>query len=320
MRALVTGITGFAGSHLAEHLLVEGDRVLGVVHAAHHRPPAGPCESVPLVTWDLGAGAPPPDAYERIATFAPDCIYHLAALSVPAECGGDEPSALAAAVNVEGTRRVVDLAARLPRPPRLLFTSSSHVYAPVPAEQCRVDEGSAVAPRTAYGKTKLAAERLLLAASAQQAADVLIARSFQHAGPRQRPELMLAQWARQFALGGSSPVEVFTRDAWIDISDVRDVVRAYRLLVAHGRRGGIYNVGSGVNRSTGDILEALRRLADPRRPIVETRAGRKQDPIAEVGRLRSATGWQPRILLEQTVADTLADWRQRLGAITTSGK
>jgi GDP-4-dehydro-6-deoxy-D-mannose reductase len=123
--------------------------------------------------------------------------------------------------------------------------------------------------------------------------------------------MMLPQWARQFALGGPGPVEVHTLQARLDLSDVRDVVRAYRLLVERGRPGEVYNVGSGLSRRSGEVFELLRGMADPTRPVVELQAGLKQEPIADVARLVRCTGWHATIPLETTISDTLAWWRQR---------
>jgi len=310
-RALITGISGFAGSFLAEHLLDCGDRVLGCSPDGswEQRSPAELRQRVDLVAWDLGSrGGIPPEARNQIERFRPDRIFHLAAISVPEDCGLDQPTPEAAAVNVEGTRRVMELAASFRWRPRVLFTSSSHVYASVDRRSPRVDEDAPLGPKGGYGRTKLAAEREVRRAVDERGCDAVIARSFQHAGPRQGPRMMLAQWAEQFACGGTEPVRIHTRDAQIDLSDVRDVVRAYRLLAEHGRRGEVYNVGSGVSHRTGDILELLHGMADPGRPVVEILPGFKQDPIADITRLVQATGWRAAIPIEQTVADTLAWW------------
>jgi GDP-4-dehydro-6-deoxy-D-mannose reductase len=188
-----------------------------------------------------------------------------------------------------------------------LFISSAHVYGPVSREAPRVREDTPLGPRGAYGKTKVAGEEAVRRAAAN-GADAVVIRAFQHTGPRQNPRMMLPQWARQFALG-CDPVEVFTRDAYVDLTDVRDVVRAYRLVVEKGRCGEIYNVGSGTCRRSGDILALLQRLADPGRSIVETSPGVKQEPIADITRVAHLTGWHPAVPLEETVADTLAYWR-----------
>jgi GDP-4-dehydro-6-deoxy-D-mannose reductase len=314
-RALITGASGFAGGFLAEHLLESGDVVLGCSPdgAWEAASPEAIREPVKLVAWDLGrADGLDDEARRRIEAFRPEVIYHLAALSVPRDCGAEEPAPAALAVNVGGTGRVLRLAASLAPSPRVLFVSSSHVYAPVDREKPRVDESSPLGPTQGYGQTKLAAEREVRRAVEQDGTDAVVVRAFQHTGPRQVEPMMLPEWVRQFAAGGGDPVEVHTCDAQIDLSDVRDVVRAYRLLAERGRRGEIYNVGSGVPRSSGDVLDILRELAAPDRPIDETQPGFKQDPIADITRLVRATGWRPLVSIDQTVADTLAYWRRRL--------
>lgn len=316
MRALITGITGFAGGHLAEHLLASGDTVLGAgLEAAW---PAGSPEAlrrVPLLRWDLADEASPSaEARATIARFAPECIFHLAALSVPAQCGRREPTPAAWAVNVGGTCRVFKLAASLAEAPRVVLISTSRVYWPRAAGSRRLPEWTAVRPRTGYARTKLAAERAARHAMARDKLDVVTVRAFQHAGPRQTPELMLAQWARQFVQQGESPVRVRHRDVMIDLSDVRDVVRAYRQLALCGQRGRIYNVGSGIPRRTGQIARLMQQLAGGQRPLLFEQTGLRWDPIADVTRLRQLGGLRPSIPLEQTVADTLADWQSRAAA------
>jgi GDP-4-dehydro-6-deoxy-D-mannose reductase len=312
-RALITGVSGFVGGFLAEHLLECGGEVLGCSPDGtwEETGPEELRERVDLVAWDLGSpeGISAP-ARRWIEGFRPDYIYHLAALSVPEDSGDEEPLPAALAINVGGTRQVMELAAALPSRPRVLLTSSSHVYALVSPRQPKVDETAPLGPRRAYGRTKLLAEQEVRRAIDEHGCDAVIVRSFQHTGPRQSPRMMLPQWARQFA-ASSQPVEVHTLDAHLDLSDVRDVVRAYRLLMEQGRRGEVYNVGSGVSRRSGDILEILRKLADPTRPVVELHPGFKQDPVADTTRIFRRAGWRATLPVETTVSDTLA-WWQRL--------
>lgn len=313
MRAFVTGVTGFAGGWLAEHLLAEGDLVLGCSASALWPPWASQTlkAEVQLVHWDIGDPAGlTADPRNEITRFAPECIYHLAAISVPDECGLDQPTARAIAVNVDGTARVLELAAALPRCSRILFTSTSHVYAPVEEGRCVVDENSPLGPVRGYGRTKLAAEALLRHAVSEGEADVIIARAFQHTGPRQRPPLMVPQWAEQFGRGNFEPIRVKNPNTFLDLSDVRDVVRAYRLLVKLAEPGGVYNVGSGRNVCNGDVLAQLVALAGGAREIEAESRLRRQDAIADVHRLQERTGWSPRIPLEQTVADVYEYWRK----------
>ncbi len=312
-RSLITGISGFVGGFLAEHLLQCGEDVLGTSPDGRWLPDSSELlrqEASQPVAWDLArAGGLPPAGRERIETFAPQVIYHLAALSVQDDCGQDRPSSRATAINVNGTRQVLELAARLPARPRVLFVSSAHVYAPVDRSCPQVSEDAPLGPTRAYGMTKLAAEREVYRAGQEWGCDAVIARAFQHTGPRQVPRLMLPQWVRQVAAGDTTAIEIYTRDAWFDLCDVRDVVRAYRLLALQGASGGIYNVGTGINRRSGDILAELLEIAGCDRPVVETRPGMRQEPIADTRRLVACTGWQPAIPLRQTIADTLAYWR-----------
>jgi len=311
-RALVTGVSGFVGGYLAEHLLAQGDEVLGTVPDDRPLATSAPAlDHIAQVTWDFSGGEVPSSARRMIQRFAPEVIYHLAALSVPEDCGSIEPTPLAVAVNVEGTRRVLELAAALSTRPRVLVVSTCHVYAPVTPDRARVAESAPLGPASAYGRTKLAAEDLVRRVVAEGACTAMIVRGFPHTGPRQSPRMMLPEWTSQFAVPGPEPVRVHTRGARVDLSDVRDVVRAYRLLVETGVPGEAYNVGSGVERTSGEVLELLRAMAGPDRAIVELRPGFKQEPIADITRLTACTGWHPEIPLAQTVADTWAWWRDR---------
>ncbi len=317
MRALITGISGFVGGYLAQHLLECGDEVLGCSPdgAWTEFSLDGVRPRVEVTVWDLARDDGLSEAaLRRLAEFQPQVVYHLAAISVPHLCGGEQPTPLAFEVNVGGTRRVLQWAATVPTAPRVLLVSSSHVYVPVQAPSSRVSEEAPLGPVQAYGRTKLAAEEEGRRALGAGVCDVVIARAFQHTGPGQGPQMMLPEWARQFARGGADPIRIKTRDAYLDLSDVRDVVRAYRLLLERALRGGVYNVGSGIPRRSGDILEILSRLADPGRGVVELQPGTRHGPIADVTRLVQATGWSARIPLEQTVAETLAWWQNRESA------
>jgi len=309
-RALITGVSGFVGGFLAQHLIAIGDTVLGCSPDGEwtKASPEDVGRSIDLVAWDMtGTTGINDRARQTIERFAPTCIYHLAAISVPAECGQGTPTDHAVAINVGGTSQVIELAGSIASKPRVLFVSSSHVYARVDAKSPVVRETAAVLPKGGYGATKLAAEKEIQKAVKAGVCDAVIARAFQHTGPRQGPKMMLPEWARQFALG-IQPVEVRTRNATIDLTDVRDVVRAYHLLMERGSCGEIYNVGSGIARSSGEVLELLRLMADPNRQIKETNQVKKQDPIANIDKLVRCTNWRAQIPLEKTVADTLAYW------------
>jgi len=313
MKAVVTGITGFVGSHLAEHLQASGDTVLGIVRSQATFGDAAVCDAADgRLAWDVG-DAPTTTTLERIAAFEPDVIYHLAALSIPRLCGETQPAPAAIRANVDGVRNVLELSAALPRPPRVVFTSSSRVYAPVDCSDPFVAESSRLDPQTGYGRTKLAAEQLCRDAADRRGLDVVVARSFTQSGPRMDGRLMLAEWARQFFSLDVKEIDVASLDVTIDFLDVRDGVRALRLLAECGVAGETYNVGSGVPRTTREVFDMLRAAFDDRRPVRELRPGRRCDPIAELTKLQSAIAWTPRIAAAQTVADVVAELRRSTG-------
>jgi GDP-4-dehydro-6-deoxy-D-mannose reductase len=163
-----------------------------------------------------------------------------------------------------------------------------------------------------YGQTKLAAEKEVRQAIAQYGVDAVIVRPFQHTGPRQNNRMMLAQWASQVAANNTSPLVVHSLDAYIDLCDVRDVVQAYRLLAERGLCGEVYNLGSGIARRSGDVLETLLKIAQSSRSVIESKPGVKFDPIADTTHLKYATGWCTQTPLEVTIADILAWWRARV--------
>ena len=140
---------------------------------------------------------------------------------------------------------------------------------------------------------------------------MVIARSFQHSGPRQSPQMVLPDWARQLASKTQGPIRAICLDTFLDISDVRDVVRAYRALCVSGHAGIVYNVGSGVCRRAGDLLETMRQLSSSRREVKELAPGRRQHPIADIRRIVQHTGWQPTVPIARTLSDILEYWKQK---------
>jgi len=311
VRAFITGITGFAGSHLYEHLIDCGDKVLGCSRQGAWRAGFSPenAEDATILEWDVSLAMPEP-VKQVVAEFRPDCIYHLAAMSVPADCGRGEPTAEATAANVEGTRAIVDLALSLNPRPRVLLISSSYVYSNVTPETATVHEDAATEPAGGYGKSKLAAEDVLLEAARGSRIEGIVARVFQHTGPRQSPRMIVPEWARQF-VRGVEPIEVGSLNTYLDLTDVRDVVRAYRRLIYVGESSGVYNVGSGVCLQSRSIFEKLCAASDSNRHAKEVAPGHRQHPIADISKIVKHTGWKPSIDLDQTLTDTLAFWQNQ---------
>jgi len=304
-RALITGIAGFVGLHLAEHLLTSGDVVCGF-DLSDQWPDHAPSivrEDAAIFPWKLGSeDRPSSESLRQLEAFAPTIVYHLAAVSVPNICQSDPETA--ERVNVEGTRAVLRFAEKASSHPRVLFVSTSHVYKRPPNSslddrESRLDEASTLAPANIYGRTKRAAEQVVLASPLQ----TIVVRAFQHGGPRQAGPLMLPDWLRQLADPKVDPITIHTSDAWIDFTDVRDVVRAYRILSEPDVAPGVYNVGSGVAQRTGDLLDRLKEIAGRTPSITQSRPGRKVGPVADIERLVRETGWRPEIPIDQTLQD-----------------
>lgn len=313
MKALITGITGFAGRFLAEHLLACGDQVMGTARDTTRLPQQDTSwpNSIRVFPWDLVTRIPT-EIRSQVAEFAPEAIFHLASISRPADCGGDQPHDMAVQVNVEGTRSVIQLALSLGSPPRLVFASSAYVYRVPPTGRSLVSEESPQDPATAYGKTKLWAEKEILNSIDADGLDGVILRAFQHTGPRQPARFMLPEWTSQL-VRGTDPLPVISLDSHLDLSDVRDVVRAYRHAAQSSNTHSVLNVGSGRSWRSGDVLELLLRTAGSNRRIEELQPGVRKHPIADISRITAATAWTPEISLEQTIRDTLNYWKKTSG-------
>ena len=303
---LVTGATGFAGSHLLDVLTQEGEVVAAWANPAGKKPAA----RNPRVAWRevdvLDSGA----VRTAIAELRPSAVYHCAGA---ADVGGawSEP-AQALRLNAMGTHYVLEAlrAAEIMCP--VLVTGSALIYRPSSGP---LSEDSAIGPTTPYGLSKLAQEML---AERATACPVLLARSFNHAGPRQSDTYVTSNFARQIAeieAGLHEPVlRVGNIDSRRDITDVRDTVRAYRRLVASGTPRRPYNVCSGVAYRIGDLLQQLLGLAsvDIRIDVDPARLRPSDTPllIGDPSRIEQETGWHAEIPIDRTLVDLLNYWRQ----------
>ncbi|HEX3981418.1 MAG TPA: GDP-mannose 4,6-dehydratase [Acidimicrobiales bacterium] len=296
MRSLITGGRGFVGTWLADHLREVGDEVIVIDHEVDVTDPAA----------ILGA----------VSDAAPDAIYHLAALTHVGR-SWDEPLGVLE-VNVIGTAAVLAAARQCGTDPRVLVTSSAEVYGAVTdPSQLPLNEGSPTAPLTPYAASKLAAEAVAAQTVLGHGQQVIIVRPFNHIGPGQSPNFAVPALAKRIVEAdrrGAPTIPVGNLSARRDFTDVRDVVRAYRLLIESGNPGEVYNVCSGRDVGIGDIADALLSLAgttlafeaDPSlvRPV--------EVPVlrGDPARLVEVTGWKPEIALDQTLADVLAYWRR----------
>ena len=300
MRVLVTGAGGFVGRWLVEHLKAEGDHVVAADHG-----------DVDVTDAATTAGL--------FAAVRPEACYHLAGISFAPDARRDPAAAFR--TNVIGTVHVLE-AARLESPGcAVLVPGSAEVYGAPRRSDLPLTEDVAPAPQHPYAGTKLAQEAVVRSYAAAYGVRALITRSFNHTGPGQRTDFVVPSLVRQVAMEGT--VRVGNIDVSRDFTDVRDVVRAYRLLVLSGEPGVPYNVCSGRAVSIRSIIGLLGEIAGRDvETIVETGRVRPNEPPEVRGssdRLSVATGWKPEIALRQTLADMLAAAKRDSAQVTAAG-
>ena len=295
MRSLITGGRGFVGTWLADHLRSSGDVVVQIDQEVEITDPTALLAAVK-------------DA-------APDAIYHLAAMTHVGQ-SWDEPLRVLE-VNVLGTGALLAAARECGTDPTVLVTSSAEVYGAVTDPgQLPLTERSPTTPLSPYAASKLAAEALCGQAWLGHGQRVVVVRPFNHIGPGQSPNFAVAALAKRIVdaeRSGAEEIPVGNLTARRDFTDVRDVVRSYRLLVESGAPGEVYNVCSGRDVAIQEIADRLlaqagssvRLVPDPSlmRPV--------EVPVlrGDPARLMEATGWAPEITLDQTLSDVLAHWR-----------
>ncbi len=294
MSVLVTGLSGFVGSHCAQLLpavdladggwidLREADRVRAAVRAV-----------------------------------APEAVIHLAAQSsVPASI---EDPRHTFDVNFLGTLTLLEALRDAGFKGTMLYVGSADVYGAVPEAGLPITESCPARPLNPYAVSKVAAEALCYQWSRSAGFRIVVARPFNHIGPRQSAQFAVSDFARQIVAcrKGEAPacLRVGDIDTTRDFTDVRDIVRAYAALLQSGRNGEAYNVCSGVERSLRDVVGAMLRASgidmeiqvDPQR----LRTVEQRRMKGSFAKLQADTGWQPRVPFEQTLIDTLDYWDRK---------
>ena len=298
-KALVTGSTGFVGRHLVEHLQACGDEVIGVDRS---------CGDFDVTDAEVVA--------RTLADVKPTVVYHLAGW---ADVGGSWKAPVEAfRANAEGTLNVLTAAADA-GVERVVAVSSADVYGIVQPHELPLTEDSPLRPASPYAASKVAADYLGLQAWLGRGLPVLRVRAFNHLGPGQTDRFVAPALASRIARAerdGSEVLAVGDLSARRDFTDVRDVVRAYRLLVERGVPGEVYNVCSGVDLAVQDLADRLVGQATvPLRFETDESLLRPVElPVLRGShdRLTAATGWEPEIPIGRTLTDLLEDWRYRV--------
>jgi GDP-4-dehydro-6-deoxy-D-mannose reductase len=314
LRALITGISGFVGSHLAEYLLAHTDwQVAGTVYGPYkniretqHQLELYPAElsRLPVVEFVL----------ERAR---PDVIFHLAAMAVTGRSWHDPAGTLQ--INVAMQANILQAVVNLRLNCRIVIVSSSEVYGAVSPDSLPIDEQAPFRPLNPYAVSKVAQDMLGLQYHLSHRLDTVRVRPFNHIGIRQSLGFVVPDFASQVArveAGLQEPtLRVGNLDAQRDFTDVRDVVRAYHLLALGGQAGQAYNVGSGYAHTVQEVLDfflgqskvTIRVEPDPER----MRPSDIPRVVCDYGKLHTCTGWRPSFPFEQSLADVLGYWRDQ---------
>ena len=317
MRLLVTGAAGFVGGHLVGFLRAERPdvEIHGVVlpqGGVSWRGPAG----VRVLEADLND---PKAAAAAVEEVRPEAVVHLAGQASVHQSWLDP--ALTLRTNVLGLVHLLDAARRLALRPAVLVVGSAEEYGPVGPEEIPIREEAPLRPASPYAVSKVAQAALARLYGPAGGMRIVLTRTFHHTGPGRGEAFAESSFARQIAEieAGRRPavLEVGNLEAVRDFTDVRDVVRAYWMLLEKGRGGEAYNVCSGRGRRIRDLLDTLLAASSARVEVrLDPERLRPSDvpvQVGDPGRLRAATGWQPEIPLERTLGDLLDDWRTRTG-------
>jgi GDP-4-dehydro-6-deoxy-D-mannose reductase len=310
---LITGAAGFAGSHLLD-LVLERDGAATAWARAGGTPPPAPAHNDARVRWQHVDLLDRAALRSALAEAMPAVVYHCAGA---ADVGGSWTNpARPLQVNALGTHHLLTALDEIGNPCPVVVIGSALIYRQT-ADAMRED--SPIGPSSPYARSKLAQEM-----TAERAAgrDVYLPRPFNHAGPRQPPTYATSSFAQQIAeieAGQREPVlRVGNLDARRDLTDVRDTVRAYRMLVDSGRPRRPYNICSGQAHRVGDLLTMMLGMSRTaiQVSVDESRLRPSDNPIVlgDPSRVRAEVGWEARIAIERTLADLLDYWRQRVAA------
>jgi GDP-4-dehydro-6-deoxy-D-mannose reductase len=253
-----------------------------------------------------------------LAEIKPDAVLHLAAMSSVAESFKDFDRYFD--VNFGGTLNLLRSLRSGSFGGRLIYVSTGDCYGAVPEEALPVSEDLPSRPRNPYAVSKTAAEALCYQWSQTEGLDVVIVRPFNHIGPGQDLRFAVAAFAQQVAAIAAGKMEpriaTGNLDVTRDFSDVRDVIGAYFALIARGRRGEVYNIGTGRETRLRDVLDSLMRLAGVRADVstdpARVRPDEQRRMVADVAKIERDTGWKARIPLEDTLRDILDDWKGKV--------
>lgn len=310
MKALVIGGGGFVGPYLVKHLTNDLGYEVTVTKTVKETLVMDNATVKDLDILDID------QIKALLEEEKADYLFHLAAQSSVAY-SWKNPT-LTVDVNIKGCINLLEAIRQVDKKPRVLLIGSGEEYGHIKKDECPIIEDNVVRPGNIYAATKSCQNMLGKIYSDAYNLDIMMVRAFNHIGPNQTPMFVVADFCKQVAdieKGIQEPViNVGNLSAKRDFTDVRDVVKAYAKLVAGGKRGETYNVGTGHAVAIEDILKAIIAMSDKKIEVkVDPAKLRPVDvPIIEpdISKIKKEVGWSPVIPLEQTLKETLEHWRK----------
>jgi len=314
-KALITGITGFAGSHLAEHLLLSKKYdVSGTYLLEESLKNVDKIKSrLNLIKGDLSNKK---NVFHIVKKISPSVIFHLAALTSPGESFSSPTETLLNNISLqvhllEAVRQQNLLSAKI------LVVSSADIYGLVDSKDLPMDEETKLMPTSPYAVSKITQDFLGLTYFLSYNLKIIRVRPFNHIGPRQSPQFVVSSFAKQIAeieKGKRKPIlKVGNLEAKRDFTNVKDMVRAYATVVEKGKIGDVYNIGSGTSYKISDILNKLVSMSSYKIKIEKEegllRPSDNPELVCDATKFVKLTGWKPEISIEETLKDTLDYWR-----------
>jgi GDP-4-dehydro-6-deoxy-D-mannose reductase len=315
VRVLITGVTGFVGSHLAEYVTGLGHEVAGTMRwRSQQQNLSDVRDRVQLYEADLRDSTA---TRKVIADFQPDRIFHLAAQSFVHASWSAPAETLS--TNVMCQVHLLEALRETGLGARVLIAGSSEEYGEVHEDELPIKETNPLRPLSPYAVSKVAQDLLAYQYFKSYGMWLIRTRAFNHEGPRRGEVFVISSFAKQIALaelGKAEPyLNVGNLEARRDFTDVRDVIQAYWLTLEKCEPGEVYNIGSGTTWRIADVAEMLIQLAKVPIEIRQdpTRMRPSDVPVlqADTSKFRAATGWEPQVSFETTLRDTLEYWRER---------
>ncbi len=317
MKALITGITGFAGSHLSEYLLSLDHEVHGLIrcrsrmeHIEHIK------HKLKLHTGDLRDAN---SMQELINEVQPDLIFHLAAQSfVPMSWNAPAETL---ETNITGTVNLFEAVRKSKCNPKIQVAGSSEEYGMVFPDEVPIKETNPLRPLSPYGVSKVAQDKLCYQYNKSYNMGIIVTRAFNHTGPRRGEVFATSNFAKQIVEiekgYREEVIDVGNLEAQRDFSDVRDIVRGYYLAATKGQPGDVYNISSGEAMTIGNMLNTLLDFSEIKNIVIKPDPKRMRPSdvpilLGDCTKFKKQTGWKPQVPFEDTMRELLEYWRMKI--------